>query len=115
MSVAVFPTLPGVICEGRVPFFSTTVQQASAGNELRVKRRDVGYRYELNVRWLRPWLNEHTTLFDFFVARNGSWDTFLFTDPVDAVQRAVRFMDDDLNLSFKDGVWTGSIELQTVV
>jgi hypothetical protein len=115
MSAATFPSLPGVICEGRAPFFGTQVQQAVTGAELRVKRRDVGYRYTLTVRWLRPWLGEDDTLYQFFVARNGSWDSFLFTDPVDSVQRAVRFADDDLDLEFKDGVWSGSIELVTVV
>ena len=42
--------------------------------------------------------DELATLTTFFETHKGQWDSFLFNDPVDAVQRRVRFQEDTLTL-----------------
>lgn len=106
--------LPGVRVEGRQPFFATTTGSASTGAEYRVSEALVRYRYTLSAT-LRSWLNEDRDLFQFFEARGGMMDSFLFTDPWDGVERRVRFDDDALDLSVRAGVWTGSFDLVTVI
>ena len=101
----------------RVPFFVNATQSADNGRRLVVKKRAaVGYRYTLEVRGLRPWLEEPRALFDFFEQHAGSFESFLYVDTEDEVTRRVRFVDDDLNLKRENGgVYTGDFELETVV
>lgn len=117
MSDRVFPTLPGIVFAGRAPFFVNSTQQADSGRRLVVKKRSqTGFRYTLDVRFLRVPLGEHTTLFEFFASHSGSFESFLFTDPVDSVTRRVRFVDDDLGLTKERGpYYSGEITLETVV
>ena len=115
MSNVAFPSIPGVFCEGRAPFFVTEIEGAETGPEYRTSKRIVvGYRYTMRAK-LRSWLNEDRTLFQFFEARYGPQDSFLFTDRYDGVERRVRFADDDLGLTLSGGVWSGTFELVTVV
>ena len=117
MSDIAFPTLPGVYVVNRVPFFETEIGSARTGNEARTAHRTAGYRYTLKVSFLRPSRAEHATLCDFFVARQGKADSFLFTDTwggTPGVVRRVRFDDDELDLEWEGGIWTGTISLVTV-
>jgi hypothetical protein len=85
MSDAIFPTLPG---RGwsilRTPQHSTRIQTAVSGKETRARLWATPiWVYELTFDVLReePGLAELQTLAEFFAARSGAYDTFLFLDP----------------------------------
>ncbi len=100
MSNSVFPTLPGLdVSVKRTPTFDTAVQQARSGKELRASwRANPRYVYKLKFNVLRSVaaLQEVQTLVNFFETHRGRWDSFLFNDPYDSVQRRVRFDQDKL-------------------
>lgn len=87
MSQALFPTLPGVTWPvNRKPMFNTTVQRALSGRELRISYQLFPlYQYTLNLEFLRDTVAfpEADTLVGFFLARQGSSDSFLFDDVTD--------------------------------
>jgi len=87
MSDAVYPALPGLTWPvKRTPVWATRVQTSASGREWRQSLTTTPrYRYVLPYEFLR---NEATyaefqTLFGFFNARRGSYDTFLFDDLAD--------------------------------
>lgn len=86
MSNAVFPTLPGLAWSvKRTPRFSTLVQQAASGREVRAALWAYPiYEWALTYDLLRDDAsNELKTLFGFFLQRQGSFDSFLYDDPND--------------------------------
>jgi hypothetical protein len=93
-------SLPGVVFAGRTPYFSDTVQTASAGNEYRINHfTGPRFRYEFEGEFLRSSLGEIDTLHGFFLAHGGRRDSFLLVDPVDGVTRRVRFDDPELPMT----------------
>lgn len=94
MSNAIFPTLIGIGWNiTKQPEYKTTVQKAVSGRELRIAFMTYPmYTFGLNYEILR---DDRTTLFPtspkdelkkiagFFLARQGSWDSFLYSDPTD--------------------------------
>lgn len=87
MSNAVFPVLPGlgwgVI---KTPNWRTKIQQAISGKEYRTSFYSYPiYNIKLTYEILRAdAINlELQQLLGFFNSRNGSWDSFLYTDPTD--------------------------------
>lgn len=119
MSNALLPDLPYGIRIRRTPFFTSTVQTAANGRELRTSRQStVRYRYTLEAEGLltAP-ANQVQALVDHFNAHRGRHDSFLMNDPFDGVQRRVRFDQDDLPITrVVDGVWeVEPFELVTVV
>lgn len=104
MSTATFPTLPGCKIEvTRTPTWSTKVLTSPARREQRVAFDDtVLYEFELSIEVMRQGtigtvpFTELDTLVDFYNARQGAFDPFLFTDPADGTQRLVRFAEDKL-------------------
>lgn len=117
MSDRYFPTLPGVVQVGRAPFFVNAAKSSDNGRRIVVKKRSAaGFRYTLEVRFLRTMLGEDTTLFDFFAAHSGSAESFLYVDAKDGIARRVQFIADDLGLKWENGgVYSGEVELETVV
>lgn len=107
MSSATFPTIPGAtIIVKRTSHWSTKVQKATSGKELRSswQSRPI-YEFQVTFEFLRQGVRpgdgtyaEAATLVDFYNARKGAWDTFFFTDPHDGTTRTVRFLDDHLEL-----------------
>ena len=85
MSNAVFPTLPGLQWGvTKTPIFSSKVHQSVSGRELRAAYYSYPlYKYSLKYELLRSdSVNaELQTLMAFFNARQGKFDSFLFTDP----------------------------------
>jgi hypothetical protein len=81
MSNVVFPTFPGLNWNvKRVPTFATMAQAASNGNMVRVPRFvDPMFQFECSFEFLRDdWNNdEMNKLLGFFLARQGSYDSFL--------------------------------------
>ncbi len=91
MSDAIYPTLPGLTLESsKTPEFSTNIQRSVSLAELRASFADAPvYTFKLQYEVLREGTvhgtayTELQSLLGFFLARYGSWDSFLFTDPND--------------------------------
>lgn len=87
MSNVVFPTLPGLMFPvSKTLTFSTNIKQAVSGRELR--RANYTFplvAFGLQYEFLRDTAEfpELKTLLAFFMARQGSFDSFLFRDPDD--------------------------------
>lgn len=85
MSTAVFPTLPGLAVEvGRTYFYSTQIQAAPSGKELRVSQRTYPIvEHALKFNFLRDTAAypELGSLLGFYKLRQGDADNFYFTDP----------------------------------
>ena len=95
MSNAIFPTLPGLKWgTTRTPQWSTQVQQASSGREMRAAFWSYPrWKYSLSYEVLRAGngLQELQQLVGFFNARRGSFDSFLYEDPDDCTATAQQF------------------------
>jgi uncharacterized protein (TIGR02217 family) len=85
MSTAVFPTLPGISWNViKTPMWSTRIQKAISGREYRAAYYSLPlWKFSIKYEVLRAGLGELQTLIGFFNARQGSFDTFLYTDPSD--------------------------------
>lgn len=115
MSNSVFPSFAGVdISVKRSEIYATKIQTSSSGKEMRASFQSTPrYRYELRLNFLRQAVyntatDEVAQLKTFFDTMLGSWDSFLFNDPVDGVQRRVRFEGDAMDLEqLVTGAWDG--------
>lgn len=87
MSNAVFPNFPGLTFGvTRTPIWSTTPKRSVSGREFRSANMSYPrYKFKLGYEVLRQKgaYTEFTTLVGFFNARQGAFDSFLFTDPDD--------------------------------
>lgn len=86
MSNAVFPDLPGIeIRATKTPEWSTEIQQAVSGKELRAANWSYPkWHFTVSYEVLRAGAEaELQTLIGFFCQRKGAFDNFLFTDPDD--------------------------------
>ena len=86
MSNAVFPILPGLAWDVvKRPTFSSIVQRAASGREVRAALWSYPiWVWKLTYDLLRDdATNELRTLMGFFLARQGSFDSFLYSDPSD--------------------------------
>ena len=87
MSSAIFPTLPGLTWDiQRTPVWSTTKKTSVSLREFRTANASYPrYKYKLSFEFLRQrtGYTEMATLAGFFNARQGGFDSFLFTDPDD--------------------------------
>ena len=87
MSNAVFPILPGLAWDVvKRPTFSSIVQRAASGREVRAALWSYPiWVWKLTYDLLRDdATNELRTLMGFFLARQGSFDSFLYSDPSDS-------------------------------
>lgn len=104
MSQAVFPTIPGLTWPvNRKPMFNTNTQRALSGRELRITYQLYPlYQYTLNYEFLRDTVAfpEADTLIGFYLARQGSFDSFLFDDITDNTVT-------DMQFGVGDGATTG--------
>jgi uncharacterized protein (TIGR02217 family) len=78
----------------KAPEFSTKVMRAVSGKELRAAYMSYPlYTFKLSYEVLRDDVanNELKTLAGFFLARQGQYDSFLFTDPSDHAVTAQSF------------------------
>lgn len=88
MSDAIYPDLPGIDVRVRkTPIFNTLLQETVSGREaaasfMAYPKWKFSIRY--NVLRSAPEFSELQTLMDFFLARRGRFDSFLFTDPDDS-------------------------------
>lgn len=125
MSNLVFPSLPGLdIAVERSEEFDTTIQRTASGKQYRTKWADTPiYRYKLKItaRSGTPApspnqaYNEASVLIYFIETHRGRFDSFLFDDPYDSVQRRVTFASDGLRFRRRTGSWWEcEIELESV-
>ena len=117
MSDAVFPTFPLVQRGGTwAPVASTRIQSARSGAEFRIAqyaspRYQIGFEVKLR-EWTSP--SELTTFLNFWTARLGPLDSFLYTD-TQGTQRRVRFDDDEPDMVEESpGLWSVRVNLITV-
>lgn len=90
MSTAAFPTLPGLAWPvKRTPIWQTRTQRSVSGKRLNLA--DWSYpqrRWGLSYNFLRgstgPTFTEWQTMEAFFLARQGAFDSFLYTDQNDS-------------------------------
>lgn len=87
MSNAVFPVLPGLTFDNkRTPVWSSKTHQSISGKEQRAAYWSYPrWKYSLSFEVLRAdaAYQELQTLVAFFLARQGSFDSFLYLDPSD--------------------------------
>lgn len=85
MSNAIFPKLAGVAPgPDWQPSFKTKIQTASSGREYRASlMANPIYTLGLRYNFLRARNQDLQTLIGFFLARNGSFDSFLYEHPDD--------------------------------
>lgn len=96
MTTPTFPTIKGMdMALHREPFYVTHTGASAGRQEYRTTYDSLPrYRYSLSMNFLRENLNsnEAATLWDFFEARKGPLERFLFNDPFDTpTLRWVRF------------------------
>lgn len=88
MSNQVFPALPGLtLTQTKTPQWLTKIQTAVSGKETRAAFRSAAiYKFSLSYDILREAAayTELQTLLGFFNARQGAFDSFLYTDPSDS-------------------------------
>lgn len=88
MSNAILPTLPGLkFNDTKTPSFVTRTHRAVSGRELRASFQQYPlWTFSLAYEVLRdtPADPELETLVGFFLARQGSFDSFLYADPSDS-------------------------------
>ena len=88
MSNAIFPTLPGLAWSVfKTPQWSTRVQRSTGGNELRASYFSQPiWKWRLTYEFLREsaGLSELKQLVSFYNARQGMYDSFLYSDPSDS-------------------------------
>lgn len=127
MSDLVFPSsLPSLdIKVEREVRYATTVHTSASGKEVRARWQTTPrYRYRLKFNGLRsnkaaPAPNQAYTetalVLKFLNDHQGAWDSFLYVDPYDGVQRRVRLVED--SLVFERVVstwWAASVEFISV-
>jgi uncharacterized protein (TIGR02217 family) len=87
MSNAIFPTFPGLAWSTfKTPEWSTAAQRAVSGKEVRMAQRSRPvWQFSLSYEVLRgaSQYAELQKLMGFFNARQGSFDSFLYSDPTD--------------------------------
>lgn len=102
-----FPTLPGLdIAVKRTELYSTLVQPAASGKELRATFWSTPkFQYELTFNCFRQTGFSANTVSDelaalqtFFESQLGQFNTFNFTDPVDSTVKVCRFAQDTMDI-----------------
>jgi uncharacterized protein (TIGR02217 family) len=100
MSTALFPSLRGIDIEiSRTTTFSTLIQTAASGKELRASFWTTPrWVYEMTINFVRQsgfsaktLVDELQQLASFFNAVRGAWDSFLLVDPVNGNPSGVSF------------------------
>ena len=103
MSNAVYPALPGIAWPvSKQPAFSTAIKTSVSGKEYRAAFMQYPlWTFELTYEYLRNGIagNDLATLSGFFLARQGSFDSFLFTEPSDCAVA-------DQQIGLGDGITT---------
>lgn len=125
MSGLTFPALPYGVLVRRTVEYGTSTQRAASGKRLAIRRRSPVRRFVLEFPALRvDGAAQVATLLDFIHTHAGSFDSFLFNDPLvpaaptgfSATPR-VQFVSDAIEIEHRCGaIWaTGEVELLEVL
>jgi hypothetical protein len=125
MSDLVFPSLPGLdIKIEREEEYDTTIHRTASGKLYRTKWADTPiYRYRVkmtcraNVQAPAPnqAYTEPGVIVYWFETHRGRFDSYLYDDPYDGVQRRVIFSSDSLRMRrITSTWWECEIELESV-
>lgn len=116
MSDFLFPSFTVIAKEiERVPYYGNSNTYSDSGTRTAIAKAGKRIRYVLPLT-LRDSLNERTTLEAFFDLHKGSYESFLFVDPVTNEQVRVHFEDDDLEYErVVQGVFRTDVALVSVV
>ena len=116
-----FPTFAGIqptyIREG--PFYTVKIDQGVSGFEVRTvmgEAHGARYRYKVEII-LQDALDEVGDFIDFVDLQYGSGDSFTMDDPIDGVNRAIRFEGPPSLTQHQgvDGWWKASMNLVSVI
>lgn len=127
MSNSVFPTLAGTTIDvQRTPQYQTSMFETVGGGRQTISwRATPRYTYHLKIEVARDNVDtngnsvalassEVGVLLAFLDVHLGSYDSFLFTDPYDGVQRRVRLIDDKMTITkFAKNLWELNVTLET--
>ena len=94
MGQSIFPSLPGLTMETQVsPRFNTKINAAVSGFEVRAAYMIFPlWKFTFKYEFIRDdATNELKTLLGFFNARLGSFDSFLYSSPIDSTVNAQPF------------------------
>lgn len=126
MSDSVFPSLRGAdVAVEREPFYRTSVYETVSGKEQRVSwDASPRYRYRVRFNVLRddraapaPWAaySEVGTVLKFLDDHKGSFDSFLFNDPLTGSQVRVRLEEDSLTIKrIVNHLWSAEVSFVSV-
>jgi hypothetical protein len=98
-----FPSFPSrSITVRRRALFSTKIQTAASGRELRASWQSrPKHEYQITFEALvagRDGKTQPQALFEFYAQMRGAFGTFDFTDPLDGRTRTCRFAEDGLEM-----------------
>ena len=97
--MATFPSINPSYSVTEIPSFNTKIIGYGNQIEQRIAINSIAnkiYRLQWNI--LTP--AEKDTLYNFFVARLGSYDSFTWTNVIDSVSHTVRFKEDSANFEY---------------
>lgn len=108
----VFTWQPTEIIEEEIRF-KTLITLFESGKE---QRRSKGVPRRVWTMKFSRLKNEGDQMWNFYVARKGAYEAFLFTSPIDNVQYTVRFLEDNLSRTdFYNLVYEYGLKLIEVV
>lgn len=99
MSLPAFPSVNPDYSVIEIPLFSTQVITYGNKIEQRIKRNSVVQK-TFKLKWTLLNATDKGSIYNFFLARYGSWDVFTWVNPVDSVTYTVRFKQDTFNTEY---------------
>jgi phage-related protein len=113
--MANFPSINPAHSVIEIPVFDTLIIGYGNKTEQRLKRNStVQKTFRLTWRSLNN--TDKASIYDFYVARGGAFESFSWTNPVDNVAYTVRFKQDTFNMEyFSYQLWNlGEVEFVEV-
>lgn len=99
--MATFPSINPSYSVIETPMFNTHI--INYGNKIEQRiAMDSAVRRSFKLYWKFLSTADKTTIYNFFVARLGAYDSFTWVNPIDSVSYTVRFKDDMCNIEYFD-------------
>ena len=98
--MATYPTSPKIPFPlTKTPLWDTAIVKFKGMNEIRRANHSTA-RYKFTFRYLVLTEAEKDIIRDFFIARNGDYQSFTFVNPEDAGSHTVRFLESELDIEY---------------
>jgi hypothetical protein len=98
--MATYPTSPKIpFSVVKTPIWETVITKFKGLSEVRKSDYSTA-RYKFTFKYRNLTSAEKDIIRDFFIARNGSYESFTFVNPVDSLSHTVRFLDNTLNIEY---------------